>query len=243
LQLTGVNTNAGTVTISGGTLLVNGSIKSPATVASSGTLGGKGVISGAVTVQSGGTLAPGTNSASISTLTVSNSVALLAGSTNQLTIRKTAPMTNDVLRVTGTLACAGTLLVTNLSGTLAVGDSFKIFNATSYSGSFTTYALPALGIGLGWNMTNVTVNGTMSVIATAPPKFASVVQRSDGNFQFNGTGVAGVTNELDAAANLASPTAWLFVTNAVADQSGLFQFVDLQATNFSQRFYRILSWQ
>ena len=116
LQLSGVNTNTGTLTVSGGTLLVNGSIKSPATVAGSGTLGGKGVISGAVTVQSGGTLAPGTNFTSISTLTVSNSVTLQAGSTNLLTIRKTAPMTNDVLRVTGTLTVAGTTLAaTNLS--------------------------------------------------------------------------------------------------------------------------------
>jgi hypothetical protein len=48
-----------------------------------------------------------------------------------------------------------------------------------------------------------------------------------------------VTNELDAATNLLTPIVWLFVTNAVADQSGLFQLVDLQTTNFSQRFYRI----
>jgi len=243
LSLSGLNTNTGTVTISGGKLLVNGSIKSPATVASSGTLGGKGFINGAVTVQSGGTLSPGTNSTSISSLTVSNSVTLQAGSTNQLTIRKTAPMTNDVLRVTGSLVCSGTLLVTNLSGTLADGDSFKIFNATSYNGIFTTYNLPTLGIGLGWNTTNLTMNGTISVIATAAPKFASLVQRSDGNFQFNGTGVAGVTNELDAANNLSPPIVWVFVSNAVADQFGLFQLMDLQATNYLQRFYRILSWQ
>jgi len=147
------------------------------------------------------------------------------------------------LRVTGTLACSGTLLVTNLSGTLAVGDSFKIFNAAAYSGNFTSYRLPTLGVGLGWNTTNLTVNGTLSVIVTASPQFSSIVQRSDGNFQFSGTGAAGVTNELDVANNLLSPIAWLFVTNAVADQSGLFQFVDLQATNFSQRFYRIMAGQ
>jgi len=52
-----------------------------------------------------------------------------------------------------------------------------------------------------------------------------------------------VTYELDAATNLFSPIVWLFVTNAVADQSGLFQFVDLQASNFPQRFYHIISGQ
>jgi autotransporter-associated beta strand protein len=241
MSLSGVNTNSGTATVSAGTLLVNGSIQSPATVANSATLGGKGVINGSVTIQSGGTLAPGTNTTSIGTLTVSNSVTLQAGSTNQMTIRKTAPMTNDVLRVTGTLTLAGTLTATNLSGTLAAGDSFKIFNAGSYNGGFTTFKLPTLGTGLGWNTTNLAVNGTLSVIATASPQFSSVAQRGDGNFQFSGTGAAGVTNELDAATNLFSPIVWLFVTNAVADQFGLFQLVDLQATNFSQRFYRIMA--
>src|ERR1019366_2912695 len=205
LQLSGVNTNTGTVTVNGGTLLVNGSIKSPATVASSGTLGGKGVISGLVTIQSGGTLAPGTNSTSIGTLTMSNSVTLQAGSTNQMTIKKTAPMTNDVLRVTGTLTLAGTLTATNLSGTLAAGDSFKIFNAGNYSGSFTAFTLPALGTGLAWNTTNLILNRTISGIVRVPPQFSSVAQRSDGNFQFSGTGAAGVTYELDAATNLFLP--------------------------------------
>lgn len=243
LSLSVVNTNSGTATVSAGTLLVNGSIMSPVTVADSATLGGKGVISGSVTIQSGGTLAPGTNASVVGTLTVSNSVTMQAGSTNQLKIRKTAPMTNDVLRVTGTLALAGTLAATNLSGTLAPGDSFKLFNVGNYSGNFTSLTLPMLGTGLAWNTTNLNLNGTMSVIVTATPQFSSVAQRGDGDIQFSGTGAAGVTYELDAATNLYSPIAWLFVTNTIADQSGLFQMVDLQATNFSQRFYRIVSGQ
>jgi hypothetical protein len=87
------------------------------------------------------------------------------------------------------------------------------------------------------------VNGTLSVIATASPQFSSMVQQGDGNFHFSGTGAAGVTYELDATTNLMSPIGWLFVTNTVADQSGLFQLVDLHATNFPQRFYRIMSGQ
>ena len=46
----------------------------------------------------------------------------------------------------------------------------------------------------------------------------------DGNFQFNGNGAAGVTYELDAATDLMPPVLWMFVTNAVAGQNGLFQF-------------------
>jgi len=243
LSLSGVNTNSGIATIGAGTLLVNGSIISPVTVANSATLGGQGVISASVTIQSGGTLAPGTNSIVVDTLTVSNSVTVQEGSTNRLKISKTAPMTNDVLRVTGTLTLSGTLVITNLSGTLAPRDSFKLFNAEGYRGNFTSFTLPMLGAGLAWNTTNLTLDGTMSVVITAGPQFSAVVQRGDGNFQFNGAGAAGVTYELEAATNLFSPIAWQVVTNAVADQGGLFQLVDLQATNFPERFFRIMSEQ
>jgi autotransporter-associated beta strand protein len=245
LSLSGVNTNSGTATVNAGTLLVNGSITSPVTVVNLGTLGGKGVISGPVMIQSGGVLAPGTNFTSISTLTVSNSVTLQAGSVTRMKMSKTS-LTNDVLRVagaTGALAYGGALVLTNLSGTLMPGNTFKLFTAVSYSGNFSMLTLPALGVGLGWNTTNLPVNGTLSVIVTAVSQFSSLAQRGDGNFQFNGSGAAGVTYELDAATNLLSPIAWLFVTNAVADQSGLFQFTDFLATNFPQRFYRITSTQ
>ena len=57
------------------------------------------------------------------------------------------------------------------------------------------------------------------------------------------TGAAGETYELDATTNLAPPIPWVFVTNAVADQNGLFQLWDLSATNFPQRFYRITGSQ
>ena len=81
------------------------------------------------------------------------------------------------------------------------------------------------------------------VVATVGPQFGWLTQTSDGNFHFAGTGAAGITYELDGATNLAPPIAWLFVTNAVADQNGLFQLWDLSATNFSQKFYRITGGQ
>ncbi|HZL77628.1 MAG TPA: hypothetical protein VFC17_02160 [Candidatus Limnocylindrales bacterium] len=96
---------------------------------------------------------------------------------------------------------------------------------------------------MAWNTTNLTVNGTLSVIATALPQVSSITQSSDGNFVFSGTGAVDATYELDAATNLQSPVLWFFVTNTVADQSGLFQLFDLSATNFLQRFYRVMSSQ
>ena len=161
LVLAGVNTFTGGAAISNGTVLVNGSIGSGAvTIASGATLGGNGTVNGATTIHSGATMSPGT---SIGKLTVNNSVTLSAGSTTFMEINKAAN-TNDQLRVIGTLNYGGALTVTNLSGTLANGDSFQIFNPNSVSGSFAATNLPSLGSGLAWNF-NPT-SGVLSVVAT-----------------------------------------------------------------------------
>jgi hypothetical protein len=54
------------------------------------------------------------------------------------------------------------LSVTNLSGTPAIGNSFQLFTAGSYAGTFAATNLPALGAGLAWNWNPE--NGTLSVI-------------------------------------------------------------------------------
>jgi hypothetical protein len=41
--------------------------------------------------------------------------------------------------------------------------------------------------------------------------------------------------------NLQPPIGWLPLTTNTADTNGLFNFSDAQATNFSQRFYRLLT--
>jgi hypothetical protein len=73
--------------------------------------------------------------------------------------------TNDNIRGVSTLAYGGSLWVTNLAGTLAVGDNFKLFGAAGYNGSFASLNLPPLNAGLGWQFT--TTNGTLSVVAVA----------------------------------------------------------------------------
>ena len=160
LTLGGANTYRGPTTVSNGTLLVNGALGTNALTVVSGTLGGNGNIAGAVTVQNGGTISPGS---SIGKLTVSNNVTLQASSKTLMEISK-SPQTNDLLRVTGTLALSGTLAVTNLSGTLAANDSFQLFNAGSTSGAFTATNLPALNAGLGWSFNSA--NGTLAVVQT-----------------------------------------------------------------------------
>ena len=76
---------------------------------------------------------------------------------------------NDVLSVGGTLTYGGTLTLTNISAPLAAGNSFTLFSAAGYSGSFAAIAPATPGAGLAWNTNNLTVNGTISVVSTAAP--------------------------------------------------------------------------
>ena len=46
--------------------------------------------------------------------------------------------TNDVVTGVTALTCGGTLVLKNLGGMLAVNDTFKLFNAATYGGSFSS---------------------------------------------------------------------------------------------------------
>jgi autotransporter-associated beta strand protein len=203
------------------------------------TLSGSGFVSGAVAIN--GTIAPGA-SGTTGTLTLSNSPVLNGVTLIKVNRNNGAPLNDQVNLPSSAITYGGTLTVSNIGAPLTAGDSFQIFSAANYNGTFTTLNLPSLGTGLAWN-TNALTNEMLSVIATVGPQFGGLNQTSDGNFHFAGTGAAGVTYELDAATNLAPPVSWMFVTNGVADQNGLFDLWDLSATNFAQRFYRIISNQ
>ena len=173
LTLAGASTYTGNTTISNGTLAVNGSLGTTAvTVASGGTLAGTGSLGSNVLVKAGGAIAPA-GLGVVGTLTVASNVTLQGSAT--LDINAATPA-NDLLNVGGTLTYGGTLTVTNLAGTPAAGNSFKLFNAASYAGSFSATNLPALGSGLGWTWNPA--SGTLSVVATVnltPTNLVSVV--------------------------------------------------------------------
>jgi len=163
LILNGNNSFSGALNVDTGTLLVNGSLGAAKVTVSGGTLGGNGVINGPVTVQPGGRLAPGNP---IGVLAISNSLTL--GGTIFIELNKSAAA-NDAVRGLSNITYGGTLMVTNLGGSLAAGDSFKLFNAGSYSGSFASLSPALPGPGLVWNTNTLATDGTLRIAAAAPP--------------------------------------------------------------------------
>ena len=240
LTLAAANTYTGSTTVSNGLLQVNGSLASGSavTIGAGGVLAGTGVINGPATVQDGGTLTPGGSLSSLSTLTFGNGLTLSSGSTSQFEISE-SPKTNDVANVTGAVTLGGTLIVTNVSDlNLAVGDSFKLFNATSYHGAFTNVQLPDLSAGQGWNTNALNSAGIISVVALTAPTVASI-QILNGQLAISGSG--GPTNWnyfVLATTNLAAAQ-WTPVATNQFDAAGNFLLTNAIDPNAPQTFYRL----
>jgi autotransporter-associated beta strand protein len=162
LTLTGTNTYIGSTTVTAGALLVNGVLGAGAVTVTNGTLGGNGLVQGPVTVQAPGRLAPGT---SIGTLTISNSLNLSGTAVMEL---NAATGTNDLVRGLNSVTYGGTLTLSNLAGIITASNAFKLFSATSYSGTFASLSPATPGAGLAWNTNTLATDGTLRVVSTAP---------------------------------------------------------------------------
>jgi outer membrane autotransporter protein len=128
----------GATTVSGGTLLVNGSIAGSAVGVQSGAiLAGNGWV-GATTVLTGGTIAPGNNS--IGTLHVNGAYAQNIGSIYQVLVDPNSNA-SSMIAVTGaaTLANGAVLNVTkSMPGNYQVGTLYTVLSATNgVSGTYT----------------------------------------------------------------------------------------------------------
>jgi len=182
LTLNGNHTFTGITTISQGTLAlgaagtipnstqiiltnnsaldVTGRSDGTLTLSSGKILRGNGSILGNVTAASGATVSPGF---SIGALVVSGTLTFQASSTNVMELNATTH-TNDLITGLTSVNYGGRLVLTNLSGTLAAGDSFKLFSSGSYNGSFTSITVPTLNGNLIWT-NKLTIDGTLAVIS------------------------------------------------------------------------------
>ncbi|HEV2455692.1 MAG TPA: polysaccharide lyase family protein [Verrucomicrobiae bacterium] len=237
--ITGTNTySAGTV-VSNGTLVVN-SIGGSGTGSGSvnvngGVLAGTGTISGNVTINSGGTLAPGNP---LGALTISNSLTLASGSVTIVQVQHSPP-TNSSVTVLAALSENGTLIVTNSNASaFAAGDSFEVFNAAAYSGSFANLILPPLSAGLAWNTSALNVSGTVSVVALTSPLVSSV-KEVNGNLVVAGTGGPhGLPYDIQVTTNLVFPQ-WMPLATNQFDAAGNFTFTNAINSGWPQTYYRL----
>jgi autotransporter-associated beta strand protein len=237
VTLIATNTYTGPTLVNNGTLAVNGLLGfSAVTVQTGGTLAGTGAVTNA-TVNVGGAISPGGPGA-IGTLTVSNNITL-QGNANMDINKSTA--TNDVLKATS-IALGGTLNVTNLAGTLSSGDSFKLFSASSLTGTITPL-LPALWPGLSWNTSALNSAGIISVTGTRVPPQISSEAVSGGNFVISGSGgLAGATYYVLATNNVSAPLAtWPRIATNVFDASGNFSASVPVDPGTPNRFFTILA--
>jgi autotransporter-associated beta strand protein len=233
--LWGTNTPGQTTTISNGVLVVNGSMDTNLVTVAGGTLAGTGVFYGPVVVNSGATLAPGPG---IGTITISNNLTLATGSFTSLELDKTLGTSDHVIGISS-LTYGGTLVVTNLAGTLAVGDTFKLFDAATYTGAFSAInpATPGAGA-LRWDRTQLAVNGTLGVVTVGQPAITSVTY-GGGQFTISGTnGTIGQTFYVLSSTNAATPLAnWSRVATNVFTGNAFTNTISVTAE--PKRFYLI----
>ena len=207
------------------------------TLAAGQTLQGNGAINGNLVVGAGAAVSPGGANA-IGTLTVTNAVTLSGTTTMELNKMNSS---FDQISGAASIAYGGTLSVTNLAGSLAPGDSFKLFTAGSYSGVFAAISPATPGAGLAWDTSGLT-NGTLNVAAAPTGPAIGEITVSGGNVIISGsnnTGSGGGTYHIVTTTNVALPaTNWVVLTNGAFDNSGNFSSTNAVGTN-AQRFYRL----
>jgi autotransporter-associated beta strand protein len=236
LDATTINGSAAIILDAGSILDLSDLAGGTLTLSGGASLAGNGTVRGSVTIDPGATVSPG---ASVGALTITN-VVNLQGTTDMELDRDGA--TNDMIRGAALINYDGILNLTVLNSALTIGDSFKLFSAGSYSGAFAIIvpATPNNDPGLAWNTANLTVNGTLSVVAaSAPAPIISSITIDGGNVILSGTNNvgAGGTYQVLTSTNAAAPiVSWSVLTTGTFDSNGNFSVTNAIGSS-GQRFY------
>jgi autotransporter-associated beta strand protein len=228
--LAGTNTYAGTTTVRGGGLFVDGISSTNSITVTGGDLGGIGQIIAPVTIQSGGTLAPGDIATPMGTLIISNTLTLAAGSTNFMDVSKAgAVFTSDEITNVTTLTFGGTLAINETGDPLAAGDVINLFSFAHASGSFAAFNPATPGAGLVWDQSTLTTDGNIRVkTAPVPQPVFSSVSTAPGQLILSGSnGSLGGNYYVLVSSNLLVPLSnWTYIATDAFNGDGTFSFTN-----------------
>ena len=212
------------------------------TLASGQTLAGVGGVNGSLVVSGGATLSPsGTTAALGVNWGGTNAVGAIAASAN-ITLNGTTVIkldgsgTNDMVQAAANMTYSGTLNLVNISSSpLAAGNSFHIFSAAGYSGSFTGITPATPGSGLVWDLAQL----SSGIVSVASQPVIGNTRVSGGNLIFSGTG--GTTNGtfyVLTSTNVATPLAnWTPLSTNAFDSSGNFSVTNTINPGNPRQFY------
>ena len=183
----------------------------------------------------------------------SSSVPLDGDETYSITVTNYGPSGSTNVIVTDTLPPGSTFV--SASPTLGSIDRsglnviWIVGTLTTNTGAQLTLTLQANSLGNLLNYASVssdtpdpnpadgTVSTTVSVVASTPPQLSASSGGTPGSFQFTVTGQSGQEYIIQASTNLVN---WVDVyTNP--DYTAPFNFVDPNATNYTSRFYRVVT--
>lgn len=119
-------------------------------------------------------------------------------------------------------ACAGPVKVA-ISGMVnlnAVGTNILTYTADDSNGNTNTIA-------------------RMVIVSDPTPVISTVAANLNGNFTLNLAGAPENTYVLERTTNLLTINNWQPIATNTMDDSGIWQFTDMQATKFQQQFYRL----
>ena len=150
--------------------------------------------------------------------------------------------TNNVLSSAGIITYGGILSLTNLSATLTTNDSFKLFNASTYTGVFTNITPASPGVGLAWNTNTLASNGTLSIsaVALSQPEISSILNFGASVVVSGSNGVPNTAYRVLSSTNLALPTSsWTIKATNMFDINGGFIFTNPVDPAVPMSFYML----
>jgi hypothetical protein len=171
-------------------------------------------------------------------LTIDGAITLAGNTTVDLS---PATATNGVLASTGGITYGGTLNLVNLSASpLPNNSSYKIFQGTNYSGSFSSIVPATPGPNQAWNTSALATTGTIKVVSVAPLAFGHIALVG-GNVVLSGAnGPASGQYYVLTSTNLTLPEAsWTRIATNSFDVNGNFSFTNSLTPPAPQRFFQI----